>query len=277
MLNRHETVQRVSAAPVSAWAGIAELRGARDLFVLLLRRELQVRYKQTALGLIWVVLQPLVPAVILAIVFGTFARLPSAGLPYILFALSGLILYGLFAGVVSRAGGSLLRDSHLITRVYFPRVVLPLAAGSAALVDFMIGFALLGVLILALGQPLAVSIVVAPVLVLMTCGVAFGVGVGLAALTAYFRDFHHAIPFLLQFLLYASPVLYSLEILPPSVRSILGLNPLVSLIEGFRWALFGTAPPDFSIVLPGLLAGLALIIVGLSVFWRAQRDMADVI
>jgi lipopolysaccharide transport system permease protein len=277
MLNRHETVQRVSAAPVSAWAGIAELRGARDLFVLLLRRELQVRYKQTALGLIWVVLQPLVPAVILSIVFGTFARLPSAGLPYILFALSGLILYGLFAGIVSRAGGSLLRDSHLITRVYFPRVVLPLAAGSAALVDFMIGFALLGVLILALGQPLAVSIVVAPVLVVLTCGVAFGVGVGLAALTAYFRDFHHAIPFLLQLLLYASPVLYSLEILPPSVRSILALNPLVSLIEGFRWALFGTAQPDFSIVLPGLLAGLALIIVGLSVFWRAQRDMADVI
>lgn len=277
MLNRHEAVHRVSADPGSVWSGIAELNGARDLFVLLLKRELQVRYKQTALGVIWVVLQPLVPAVILSIVFGTFARLPSAGLPYILFALSGLIVYGLFAGIVSRAGGSLLRDSHLITRVYFPRVVLPLAAGSAALVDFIIGFALLAVLMLAMGQPLAVSVVTAPVMVLLTCGVAFGMGIGLAALTAYFRDFHHAIPFLLQFLLYASPVLYSLEILPPSVRSILAINPLVSLIEGFRWALFGTAPPEVSIVLLGLSAGLAMIIAGLSVFWRAQRDMADVI
>jgi lipopolysaccharide transport system permease protein len=254
-----------------------ELLGARDLFVILLGRELRVRYKQTALGVVWVVLQPLVPAIIFAVVFGSFARLPSAGAPYLLFALSGLVLYGLFSGAVTRAGGSLIRDGGLVTKIYFPRELLPLASGSAGVVDFLVGLAVILVAMVAFGQALPATAMAIPVIVALTLALALGIGMAVAALSAHYRDFTIVVPFVLQLLLYGSPVVYSMEILPHSLANLLALNPLVPLIEAFRWSLLGTPAPTADRIILGSASGLLMIAAGLFVFSRASRDMADVI
>lgn len=268
---------RISPEPPPLGEQLRELLGARDLYTILLNRELQVRYKQTALGVVWVLLQPLVPAIIFAVVFGTFARLPSAGAPYLLFALSGLVLYGLFSGAVGRAGNSLIRDGGLITKIYFPRAVLPLASGSAAIVDFLVGLAVILILMGALGQALSVTVLAIPLIVVLTLALALGLGMGVSALSAHYRDFGHAVPFVLQLLLYGSPVAYSMEILPPSLTNWYALNPLVPLIEAFRWSLLGTPAPTAGQILLGSVSGLVMVIAGILIFSRASRDMADVI
>ena len=274
MKERHH---RISPEPPPLSERVRDLLGARDLFVLLLRRELQVRYKQTALGVGWIVLQPLVPAVLLAIVFGAFARLPSAGSPYFLFALSGFVLYQFFASAVNRTGASLIKDAGLITKVYFPRAVLPLANGAAGVVDFVIGLTLLLVLALLSGRPFTATVLLVPVIASATLVMAIGIGMGVAALNAHFRDFGYVVPFALQVLLYGSPVMYSLELVPREWQDVIAVNPLVGLIEAFRWSVLGTAAPSSTHVLAGLTSGAALVVVGLVVFNRASRDMTDVV
>lgn len=268
---------RASAAPMSLSESVREMLQAGDLFVLLLQRELQVRYKQTALGVVWVILQPLVPALIFAVVLGVFARLPSSGIPYLLFVMSGLVLYTLFAGIVLRAGNSLVRDGQLVTRVYFPRAVLPLASGTAALVDFFIGLAMLLALTLMMGFVPAVTALAIPLIVAATAIVGLAIGMAAAALMAHYRDFGHALPFVIQVLLYASPVVYSLELLPEGLTTIYALNPLVTLLDAFRWALFGTDAPSASHLVVGGVVGTVVVVLGTVVFARVTRDVADVI
>lgn len=268
---------RISPEPMSLRSGIREFLDSRDLFTLLLNREVQVRYKQTALGIVWVILQPLVPAIIFATVLGTFARLPSSGTPYLLFALSGMVIYNLFSGIVTRAGGSMVRDSQLITRVYFPRAVLPLASGSAAFVDFIISLVVLLAVIIGTGHPPTILALLVPIIAALTGIVGLAVGLAVSALMAHYRDFGHAVPFALQLLLYASPVLYSLELLPASLAGLLAVNPLVALIESFRWALLGTPPPEVGHVVVGSITAVAAISIGIIVFSRASENVADVI
>jgi lipopolysaccharide transport system permease protein len=254
-----------------------DLLGSRDLFLLLVSRELQLRYKQTALGAVWVVLQPLIPALILTVVFGTFARLPSNGAPYLLFVLSGFVLYGLVAGGISRAGSSLVRDGQLIAKVYVPRALLPLAGGAAALVDFFVGLVVLGVIIVGFGKPLTLALLLVPIIAALALTFALAIGLAVAALSANYRDFGHVVPFGLQLLLYASPIAYSLEILPRSLYDVVGLNPLVPLVEAFRWTLLGTPPPSAIHMLFGSIVGVLLVIAGVYVYMHASRDLADVI
>lgn len=268
---------RISPDPLPLGVRLRELFGARDLFVILLGRELRVRYKQTALGVIWIVLQPLVPAIILAVVFGSFARLPSADAPYLLFALSGLVLYGLFSSTVSRAGSSLIRDGGLITKIYFPRALLPLASGAAGIVDFLVGLAVILILMVVLGYVPTATVVAIPLIVALTLALALGLGMAVSALSAHYRDFGLVVPFVLQLLLYASPVVYSMEILPDTLANLLALNPLVPLLEAFRWSLLGTPAPTADQILLGSASGLVMATAGLLVFSRASRDMADVI
>ena len=271
------SVHRISPRPLPLRTRVAELLASRDLFVILLGRELRVRYKQTALGVVWVILQPLVPAIILAVVFGAFAKLPSDGVPYLLFALSGLILYGLFSSTVSRAGGSLVRDGALVTKVYFPRELLPLAAGTAGLVDLLVGIGVLVVAMLLMGQPMDLRVIVLPVTVLLTLALALGLGMAVAALGARYRDVMLVVPFVLQLLLYASPVLYSLEVLPERLATLLAVNPLVPLIGAFRWSLLGTPPPTPEQIVLGAISGTVMAVAGIAVFSRASRDLADVV
>ena len=256
---------------------LRELWESRDLFALLLGREIKIRYKQTALGVAWVVVQPLVPAIIIAVVLGTFARLPSGGSPYLLFALSGFVVYGLFASTVNRAGTSFIRDGQLVTRIYFPRALLPLASGSAAIVDFVVSFAVLIALIFLLGHAPTAGIAAVPLVALLTISLALSVGLAIAALSAHYRDFALAVPFALQLLLYASPVVYSMELVPASIRPLYSLNPLVPLIEGFRSAMLGTPAPSGSEVLGAAITGAAVVAIAIVVFARASRDLADVI
>lgn len=268
---------RISPEPPPLRQRIRELVGARDLAIILIRRELQVRYKQTVLGVVWIVLQPLVPALIFAVVFGSFAKLPSAGAPYLLFALSGLVLYGLFSSTVNRAGGSLIREGGLISKIYFPRAVLPLASGLAGLVDVVVGLAVVIVLMVVMGQSFSPALVATPLILGLTMTLALGIGLGVAALSAHFRDVGYIVPFVLQLLLYGSPVVYSMEVLPRSLVDLFALNPLVPLIEAFRWSLLGTPAPGIGQVLIGTASGAVMVIAGILIFSRASRDVADVV
>jgi len=268
---------RISPNPPSPLEAIRELIAARDLFGLLFGRELRVRYKQTVLGLGWVILQPLIPAVIFAVVFGAFARLPSAGAPYLLFALSGMIIYVLFSTSANRAGSSFIRDGALLTKVHFPRSLLPLAAGSSALVDFGVGLLVLIVIGLALGSVPSAAILAIPLVALGALGLGLGLGLAVAALSARYRDFAIALPFLLQLLLYASPVVYSIELIPASAQDVYALNPMVGLVEAFRWALLGTAPPTAWQIGAAIGTGTIATLVGLLLYRFQSRDLTDVI
>jgi lipopolysaccharide transport system permease protein len=268
---------RISASPPALAARLTELWRSRDLFLLLIGREIRVRYRQTILGVAWVILQPLVPALIVAVVLGTFARLPSSGTPYVLFALAGFVVFGIFAGALTRASGSFIRDGQLVTRIYFPRSLLPLSSGSVALVDFAVALAVLVVLIVALGQPLPVSIVLAPVIAILGLGLGLAVGMAVAAVSAHYRDAAIAVPFAVQLLLYASPVVYSTELVPESIRPVVALNPLVPLVDAFRAAALGTPWPPAGEVLGGGIVGVIVVAVALLVFARASRDLADVV
>lgn len=268
---------RISPEPPSIGGQIRELLGAGDLFGVLFARELRVRYKQTALGVLWVVLQPLMPALIFAIVFGAFAQLPSGGTAYFMFALSGMVVFGVFSNSASRAGSAFIRDGQLVAKVYFPRALLPLATGAAATVDFAVGFAVLLGLMLASGQVPTFAVVVAPLIaaVALTLGLAFGLAI--AALSAHYRDFAIAIPFALQVLMYASPVLYSPELVPTGLQKIFHLNPMVAVTEAFRSVVLGTAMPSGDELALATASGIFLTVTSVIIFSRASRDLTDII
>jgi lipopolysaccharide transport system permease protein len=280
-MSRHDTQarahHRVEPGSGLSRADFAELIRSRDLFSILVRRELQIRYKQTALGFVWVVLQPLVPALIFATVFGAFARLPSANVPYLLFAMSGMVIWGLFAGVVSRAGNSLLADSRLISKVYFPRALLPASSGVAVLADFGVGLALAVVLVMVNGYSPSIYWLALPVVTAAALCLALGLALAVAALSAFYRDFAYALPFAIQILLFGSPILYSMELVPRELRQVYSLNPLVGVVESFRWALIGESPFPVEAITIGLITGSALILASVTVFSRFESRLADVI
>jgi lipopolysaccharide transport system permease protein len=253
-----------------------ELWHFRDLFAILAQRDLKLRYRQTALGIVWVILQPLAASVIFAAIFGSLAELPSDGVPYLLFVFAAMLPWGLFSGGVQRAGNSLISDSRLITKVYFPRAILPIASTAAVIVDFVVAGMVMFVLLLSHGVGILPSIVGLPALVLVAISVTVGVSLLFSALNVYFRDFSYALPFLLQLWLYTSPVVYSSSLIPEQWRVLYNLNPLVGVIDGFRWAMFGGAFPGLSLT-EAALVGAALLLVGAAVFRRVERSFADVV
>lgn len=268
---------RITPDAPSIGEQVREILGAGDLFRMLFARELRVRYKQTALGVVWVVLQPLVPALIFALVFGAFARLPSGGTPYFLFALSGLVIFGLFANAASRAGTAFIRDGQLVSKVYFPRALLPLASGSAAIVDFAVGVIAILVLMLATGHLPSIAVVAVPVITFAALALGLALGLAISALSAHYRDFAIAVPFALQVLLYASPVVYSAELVPAEFRPLYGLNPMVAITEGFRSVLLGTSAPGTAEVAMAAAIGALAIVIGVVVFSRVSRDLTDIL
>jgi lipopolysaccharide transport system permease protein len=270
-------LHRISPKPPSFATQMRELLASRDLFAMLVTRELKVRYKQTALGAAWVILQPLVPALIFTVVLGTFARLPSSGTPYFLFAMSGLVVYGVFSSAVTRAASSFVRDGQIISKVYVPRAILPLASGAGSYIDFSVGGALLLVLMLASGIVPPFAIVLAPVVAALALALGLGLGLVLAGLGVRYRDFLIAVPFVTQILMYVSPVVYSMELVPTELRNIYALNPLVGLIEAFRWTLFGATPATAGQIAIGFVVGALAVVVAVVVFIRSTRDLADVL
>jgi len=249
----------------------------RELLFFLIWRDVKVRYKQTLIGASWAILQPLLSMVIFTVIFGAFAQIPSDGLPYPLFAYTALLPWTYFAQAVGQSGVSVVNDSDLIKKVYFPRLIVPIAAAVAPLVDFAIAFVLLIGLMVWFGIAPTLGIVVLPLFLLLALVTALTVSLFLSALNVRYRDVRHAIPFFIQFWMYASPVVYSVSLIPEQWRLLYSLNPMVGVIEGFRWALLGKASPDFEVMAMSAAVVLVLFFGGIVYFKRMERTFADIV
>ncbi len=265
--------------PSRGWLSLdfKELWRYRELIFFLTWRDIKVRYKQAVLGIAWAVLQPLLTMLIFTVIFGILLKTPSGGLPYPLFALSALLPWQLFATALQRSSISLVGNANLITKIYFPRLAIPLSSVMAALVDFGVSFVvLLGVMVYYGFWPGWNILWIFP-MVLLTLFTALSVGLWLSALNVQYRDIQHMVPFIIQVCMYASPIVYPIETIPSGVwRSLYGLNPMVGVIQGFRWALLGTAPPDITLLVSSGVV-LVLLISGLFYFRRMEKTFADVV
>lgn len=248
----------------------------RELLYFLIWRDIKIRYKQTALGAVWAIVQPLFAMLLFTLFFGKLARIPSDGIPYPVFAYAGLLPWTFFANAVTNSSNSLIGSSSLITKVYFPRVIIPAAAVAAGLLDLAIAFVLLIPLVIYYGIQPTASILLLPVFVLLTTTLAIGVGLWSAALNVKYRDVRYALPFLIQLWLFASPVIYPLSLIPAKWRLILLLNPMTGFIEGFRSSLFGRAF-DISAIATGVVVTLVVLLIAVFTFRRIEDTFADVI
>ena len=249
----------------------------RELLGFLIWRDIKVRYKQTLLGVGWVLLQPILATLIFTVVFGRLAGMPSDGVPYPLFAFSGLLAWNYFAGALTRSGTSLIQNTNLITKVYFPRLIIPISGVLVGLVDFAISFVTLIVLLLIYSTPLTWKILLVPIFLLIGILAAFGASLWLSALSVRYRDVNHLLPFLVQVWMYATPVVYPASIFPAQWQPLLGLNPMAGVVEGFRWALVGSANFPGSLLLISIGVVLGLVVSGLAFFSATERTFADVI
>lgn len=261
------------------WAplDLHEMWEFRELLYFLVWRDIKVRYKQTALGASWAVIQPFMMMIVFTIFLGHLAGVSSEGKPYPLFVFAALVPWTLFAQSLSGASGSLLGGANLVSKIYFPRVILPIASAGSFVVDFLLALLLLGGIMVYYGQAPSASIVWLPGLVVLALVTAFAVGIWLAALSVRYRDVRYTVPFLVQLWLFASPVAYSASIVPARWRLVYGLNPMAGVVQGFRWALVGTdTRPGGMIAVSGLVA-VVLLVGGLVYFRRTEQTFADVI
>ena len=254
-----------------------ELWEYRELLYFLVWRDVKVRYKQTALGVLWVVLQPLLTMAVFSLFFGRLAGIPSDGIAYPLFAFAGLLPWQLFSNGLTSAGNSLVMNSALITKVYFPRTFIPLSAVLVGLVDFVLSLGVMAALLLAFGVAPTARLLALPVFVALTVVTAFALGLWLSALCVRFRDVQFVIPFLAQFWLFVTPIAYPSSLVPDQWRPLYALNPMVGVVDGFRWALLGqSAPLDATVVISAAVAAL-LLAGGVLFFKRLERTFADVV
>lgn len=255
-----------------------ELWSFRELARRFAARDVTLRYRQTALGVTWVILQPLIGAGILSFVFGSVAGLAGPpGIPYFVFSLAGMVGWTAFSQVTTRSSGSLVSNASMVQKVFFPRLLLPLSTVMSTAVDVVVSFALLAVLLVVNGIWAGTAILTIPVwLVLIVC-VGLGIGLVSSALMVRFRDVQFVLPVAVQFLLYATPVAYALDAVPASSRWIFELNPLTGLLEGLRWSVLGTAAPSAGLVAWSVGFSVVMLAVGAVVFTRMERQFADVI
>lgn len=265
--------------PAKGWVllDLREIWSFRDLLFILMMRDVKLRYKQTLLGIVWVILQPLVSSMIFAVIFGLFASLPSDDSPYLLFVYAGILPWNMFAGALQRAGNSLVGDSRLISKVYFPRILIPMASAFAVIVDFFVALAVMLVFLVIFELPLTLNILVLPVLLIVTLVISVGLSTMFSALNVYYRDFSYALPFLVQLWMYASPVVYSTNLIPERFKLLYALNPMVGVIEGFRWALLDTISFPWGTLGSSVVIGVIILSFSVAVFQRVERNFADVV
>jgi lipopolysaccharide transport system permease protein len=249
----------------------------RELLYFLIWRDVKVRYKQTVIGAGWAILQPLMSMVIFTVIFGDFAKIPSDGLPYPIFAYTALLPWHYFSQAMVRSGTSLVGDSNLISKIYFPRGIVPLSAAVAPLVDFAVAFVILLGMMVWYGIAPTWGVLALPLFLLLSLATALSVGMWLSALNIRYRDVGHAIPFLAQLWMYSSPVVYPVSMVPERWRSAYSLNPMAGVIEGFRWALLGKENPDFWVIGVSAIVVLVLLMGGLVFFRRMEPTFADVV
>lgn len=265
--------------PSRGWVrlNLGELWHYRELLYFLVWRELKVRYKQTALGAAWALIQPLFTMLIFSLFFGRLAKIPSDGIPYPLFVFAGLVPWTFFANALSNSSNSLVNSSHLITKIYFPRLALPLSSILAGFVDFLLAFLLLLCIMGYYRVGLQGNALFLPLLIALAAATALGVGLWLSALNVEFRDVKHTIPFLAQIWMFATPIAYPSTLLPEKWRVLYGLNPMVGVIEGFRWALLGVGTRPGPMIFASAVASLVLLSTGAYYFRRMERTFADVV
>lgn len=256
---------------------LGEVWQYRELLYFLVWRDLKVRYSQAALGAAWAIIQPLVAVAIFTVIFGVFAKLPSDGIPYPVFAFAAMLPWTLFSESTRRCALGLVGDTDLVKKVYFPRLVIPLANAVTPVIDFFLSLIALFLLMAFYQVWPSVNIVFLPLFVALATALAVGIGLFLGPMNVRFRDITHTLPFLLQIWMYATPIVYPLSMVPDRFKFIYSLNPTVGLIEGFRWCLLGTNSLDLRSIAITLVATLALLFFGLVYFKQQERQFADII
>jgi len=256
---------------------LGEIWRFRELLYFLTWRDIKVRYKQTALGAAWAIIQPVFMMVVFTLAFGKLAKVPSDGVPYPVFAYAALLPWQLFAHSLTEASNSLVSNERLITKVYFPRLVVPIAAVLGGLMDFAVSFVVLLGLMAYYGIRPGMAIVTLPLFLLLAIATALGVGLWLSALNVRYRDIRYTIAFLTQLWLFATPVAYPSSLVPVRYRVLYGLNPMAGVVEGFRWALLGKAPPSMSLIAASSIVVVVILTGGLMYFKRMELVFADVV
>lgn len=265
--------------PSSGWSSLdlREVWRYRELLYFLIWRDVKVRYKQTFFGAAWALLQPVMFMIVFTIFFGRLADVPSQGFPYPVFALAALVPWTFFAQAVSGASESLIVSSNMVSKIYFPRLLLPLAAAGAYVVDLILAMGVLLVVASVYGVYPGLTIVWLPLLTGAVFVTAIAVGMWLSALNVRYRDVKYAVPFLIQLWLFISPVVYPSELVPDRWKTLYALNPMAAIIDGFRWSVLGAHPPSLSTVAASSIAVIAIFVGGMIFFQRSQRTFADVI
>jgi lipopolysaccharide transport system permease protein len=261
------------------WAslGLGEVWEYRELLGFLMWREIQGVYRQTALGISWLFLRPLVNVILLTFVFGTIVNVPSDDVPYALFSLAALLPWGFFSNAVQRASRSLVDNMHVISKVYFPRLVVPIAGAASGLMDFAASLVILFLAMLAYRMPLRIEMVWLPFYLLVAFIFALALGLWLATLSVKYRDVSFAVNFLLMALMYASPVIYPVSMVPEPFQTVYQLNPMSGVIQGFRWSLYGSGEPPGFIFLVSVGLTILGLISGMFIFRRTERTVVDIL
>lgn len=255
---------------------LQEIWEYRELLVSFTVRDIKIRYKQTALGFLWAIIQPLFMMIIFTIFFGKLAKIPSDGIPYPLFVLAALLPWTLFAEGITRSTSSMISNANIMTKVYFPRLIMPVSGILSPLMDFGVSFILLLLMMTFFGFIPSINIIFLPLFVLLALATSLGIGLWLSALNVKFRDFQYTIPFMIQLGLFASPVVYPASLVPESVRFLYGINPMAGVIEGFRWTLLGSEMPG-SLILVSTCVVIIILIAGAFYFRRMEQYYADVV
>jgi lipopolysaccharide transport system permease protein len=277
--NISESLPTFYIEPPKGWAsiGLRELWDYRELLYFLTWRDVKVRYKQTALGAAWAIIQPLFMMLVFSLFFGRLAKIPSDGIPYPIFTFCALLPWQLFAHALTESSNSLVGNQNLITKVYFPRLVVPISAVLGGLVDFAVAFAILLVLMFYYGNVPTWAIITLPGFILLAVMTALGVGLWLSALNVKYRDVRYTINFLIQFWLFATPVAYPSSLVPAKWRALYGLNPMAGVVEGFRWALLGKTEAPGAMLWVSVAVVIVILIGGLYYFRRMEQEFADVV
>lgn len=264
--------------PTHGWRMLnwSELWAYRELLWVLTMRDIRVRYKQTVLGASWAIIRPVLTMLIFSVVFGEFAKVPSDGYPYPIFVYAGLLPWTYFSSAIAASGQSLVGSTHLVSKVYFPRLIIPLTSVGAGILDLLISTVVLLLLMIWYGTPWSWTLLGVPFLIVATAFAALGVGTLLSALTVAYRDFTHITPFLVQIWMYVSPVIYPVSLIPEKWRLAMYLNPVTGIVEGFRFAFLG-GRLDLAGTAISALVSIALFAIGLAYFEKVERRFADII
>lgn len=272
-------VSKIRIEPRNRWQFIdfKELKEYRDLFYFLVIRDIKVRYKQTVLGGLWAIIQPFFMMIVFTLFFGKLAKIPSDNIPYPIFNFSAMVAWTYFANALSNSGNSLISNTNLVSKVYFPRIIIPLTPILAGLLDFTIAFLMLIVMMVYYNIYPTIMIFFLPLLVVLMIFTASGVGMFLSALNAKYRDIKYTIGFLVQIWLFASPIVYPSSMVPEKYRLIYAINPMVGVIEGFRSVLLGTIPFPTSMIIISFIVSSILLLIGMIYFKQTERFFADII